>query len=342
MSERLPWPGPAAEVHAVRDEASGLEAWIVLDDLTLGPAAGGIRTRGYATADAARDEAAALARMMTLKCALAGLPAGGGKGVVRLPASAAGWRREEAFEALGRFVESLEGRFRTAGDLGTGPEDLQAMARRTRWVHPEEGALAAASGRSARRCFEAIAARWGASSLEGISILVQGCGAIGGAVARAASEAGARVEVCDLEEGRAAALAADCGASVVPLAGALEREVDILSPCAVGGVIDAALAGRLRARALCGGANGILAEAEADRVLLRRGILHVPDALASAGAVVEGLGRSLMGRSDTSDLVDRLGSVAAEILEASATEGRPAGEVAIARARDRLSVAARN
>ncbi len=339
MPEVSRWPAEPAEVHSVVDPECGLEAWIVLDNLRLGPAAGGIRTRPYESGEAARREAAQLARMMTIKCALADLPAGGGKGVVRVRE---GWNRTLAFEKLGAFIESLEGRFRTAGDLGTGPADLLAMARATRWVHAEESALAAASGRSALRCMEAIAARWGQESVRGLSVLVQGCGAIGGAVATALGAAGARVQVCDLDPERARKVADLCQGEVVPIEEALLRQVDIVSPCAVGGVVNTQVATALQARGLCGGANGILEDEATDQILFERGILHVPDALASAGAVVAGLGRSLMGLSDPGPKIDRLGLVAAEILEGSARTGRPSGRVALERARSRLNAAGEN
>src|SRR5262245_21890897 len=118
--------------HVVRDVRAGLEAVIVIDDTTLGPAAGGVRTRAYPSAiDAARD-AARLAHAMTIKCALAGLDAGGGKAVV---VDHAGLDRPRAFRALGEAVEALGGAFRTAGDLGTHAADLAAMAETTRYVH---------------------------------------------------------------------------------------------------------------------------------------------------------------------------------------------------------------
>src|SRR5262245_3641929 len=104
------------ETIEIIDSASGLHAILVIDDTTLGPAAGGIRTRAYESAAAARRDAQRLARAMTLKCALAGLAAGGGKCVVL---DHPGLDRDRSFAVLGKRIESLEGRFRTAGDLGT-------------------------------------------------------------------------------------------------------------------------------------------------------------------------------------------------------------------------------
>lgn len=351
--------------HELSDDAIGLRAFLVVDDTTLGPAAGGIRTRAYPDDDAARADAHALARAMTLKCSLAGLPCGGGKAVVReLP----GMDRARVFERLGELVEELDGSFLTAGDLGTTAEDLAAVARRTDHVYRDEAGLAEAVGRGCLRAMEACAraldggsdlaleaprgpgrrpADEGArrrgpddeSSLAGLVVAVQGCGMVGGAVARAAAAAGARVQVADLDPVRARSLAEGIGAGVVEPETVLEADVDVLAPCAVGGVVTPEVAGAMRARALCGAANNVLAADRADEVLLERGVLHVPDLLASSGAVIEGIGRMLLGRDDCRPLIDRIRSTAGRILEESARAGRPAGRVARSLALARIAAA---
>lgn len=329
--------------HELADDSIGLRAFLVVDDTTLGPAAGGIRTSSYPGDDAARAEAHALARAMTLKCSLAGLPCGGGKAVVRaLP----GMDRRRVFERLGELVEELDGSFLTAGDLGTTAADLAAVARRTDHVYRDEAALADAVGRGCLRAMEACAASAGGGGrtadggfLEGLEVAVQGCGMVGAAVTRAAAAAGADVQVADLEPGRARALATELGGRVVDPDTVLEADVDILAPCAGGGVVTADVAGSMRARALCGAANNILADRRADEVLLRRGILHVPDLLASAGAVIEGIGRMVLGRSDCRPLVDRIRPTAERILDESARTGRSADRVARRMALARIAAA---
>ena len=137
-----------------RDPPSGLTAVLVIDDLTLGPGAGGVRTRAYPGLAAAVAEASALARAMTRKCALAGLAAGGAKAVVL---DHPGLDRPAAFRALGRLVAELGGLFRTAGDLGTTAADLAAMAETCPYVHPEEGGLTEAVARGLVGCARACA-----------------------------------------------------------------------------------------------------------------------------------------------------------------------------------------
>jgi glutamate dehydrogenase/leucine dehydrogenase len=176
LSEQLVRSG-AQHLVLWRDAASGLEAVLVLDDLTRGPAAGGIRTWRYPSLEHAAADALRLARAMTLKCALAGLDAGGGKAVVL---DHPGLDRARAFDVIGERVESLRGLFRTAGDLGTTAADLEVVARRTRYVHLGERDLAAAVARGLLRAVEATVAVLDGreplvgARLEGRSVLVQG------------------------------------------------------------------------------------------------------------------------------------------------------------------------
>jgi leucine dehydrogenase len=308
--------GDAARLHAVEDPTCGLRAVIAIDDLTLGPAAGGVRTAPYPSWQAAEADALRLAHAMTEKCALAGLPAGGGKAVVM---DHPGLDRPRAFAVLGEHVETLAGQFRTAGDYGTHDADLAVMAAHTRFVHRGAG-LVGAVGRSTLRCLEALAARRGVP-VAGLRVAIQGCGAIGGAVARALGDAGCKLLVADTSPARAAAVATATRADVIAPEHVLAAEVDILAPCALGGVIDVATAKRVRAWAICGAANGVLAGDDAGEALRARGILFVPDAIASAGAVIDGLGRSLLHLGDPNGLIDALGPLCTRLLDEAAARG---------------------
>jgi leucine dehydrogenase len=174
-------------------------------------------------------------------------------------------------------------------------------------------------------------------SFDGLEIAIQGAGAIGSAAARVLRQAGARVRISDLDPFRAHAVADPIGAQVVPASEILSSEVDVLAPCAVGGVIDAEAAARVHAFAVCGAANNALTDLEAARVLRSRGILHVPDPIASAGAVIEGIGRSVMGLSDPSPLIARIRTTAREVLEEALRSDRTPQEVAESRARQRIA-----
>lgn len=317
-----------------RDDASGLRAVLMIDDVILGPAAGGIRTMRYPTLAAAVRDAARLARAMTYKNALAGLDAGGGKMVVIQHADL---DRPAAFARLGQFVQELGGLFRTAGDVGTGGDDLAHMARTCDYVHADEERLADAVARGVLRCIEACAAERGKpAGASGLRVAVQGCGAIGSAVARWLVEAGAQLVVADAVAERATTLAEQVGAEVIDPGDVLTADVDVLAPCALGGVITEDSVGQLRCWAVCGAANNTVADAAAADALRARGVLYVPDVVSSAGAVIAGIGKTVMNLADITPLIDALGDTAKTLLEQSAASGRNTEDLAIELAQQRI------
>jgi len=321
-----------ARAFAFRDDTCGLRGYLVLDDLTLGPAAGGIRTCAYHSDDDALADVQRLARAMTLKCSISGLDAGGGKAVVLCGEDL---DRPTAFTRLGELVEDLGGAFYTAGDLGTTGADLATMAAQTRYVRTDEVDLAAAVGRGLVHCIDAVATRRG-RTLAGLRVAVQGCGAIGGAAARALAAAGVELLLADMNPARSAALADELGATAAHARDILMAEVDIVAPCAVGAAFTEEVAAEVRAWAVCGGANNILASPEVGRVLAQRDILFVPDMISSAGAVIEGVGEGIMGLSDREPLIERLGQTTREVLDEAESSGRTPNEVAEQRARARI------
>jgi leucine dehydrogenase len=315
------------------DASSGLRAILVIDDVTLGPAAGGIRTQPYPSVRDAMLDAAHLAQNMTLKCALAGLDVGGGKVVVL---DHANMDRERAFYVLGQRIEELGGVFRTGPDLGTTTADLTHVARGTQFVNHDE-IFPQSVAQGLLRCLEACATYHGAKGLEGLRIAIQGCGSIGAAVARTLTRAGAKLVLADVNVDRAERLAHDVGGRVCEADEVLGADVDIVAPCAVGGVLTVPRAEALRAWAVCGAANNILAEPAVATILHRRKILHVPDAIASAGAVVDGIGRTVMRLPDRTHLIDGLGRTALEVLQEAERQDRTSLEIAEERAHARIA-----
>ena len=334
MNELFSTLGAAKARHSIfwQDEKSGLRAVLVIDDVTLGPAAGGIRTQPYPSVHDAVLDAAKLAQNMTLKCALAGLDAGGAKVVVLDHPEL---DREIAFLRLGERIEELGGLFRTGPDLGTRAQDLEITAQATRYVNRDEG-FPEAVARGLVACLRACASVRGADGLAGLKIAIQGCGSIGAASARALSQLGAELVLADVNDARARTLADELGAEVCDAENVLLADVDIVAPCAVGGVLTRPKAEGLRAWALCGAANNILAERSVADVLFQRNILHVPDAIASAGAVVEGIGRTVMALDDRTHLIDGLGKTAFEVLHSALEDRRTPLSVAEDRARARI------
>ena len=249
-----------------------------------------------------------------------------------------GLDRARAFPILGERIEELGGLFRTAGDLGTTAADLAAMAARCRFVHTGERGLAAAVARGLAGCV-AAAARVRGAEVAGLRVAIQGAGAIGSAVAHELAARGAAIVIADVTRDRAAAVAARVRGAVVAPDAILDADVDVLAPCAVGGVLDEAAAARVRAWAVCGAANNLIASPAAARVLHDRGVLVVPDVLASAGAVVDGIGASVMGLANRGPLIDGLADTAAALLAEAAATGRTTTELATERARARIAAA---
>jgi len=222
--------------------------FLAIHSTRRGPALGGVRIMRYPSEALAFEDALRLSRAMTLKTALADLPAGGGKAVIL---DRPGLRRRAAFEAFGRVVEGMQGRFHTGPDVGVRPADLEAIARSTSHVAREgDRKLGDISQHTAlgvshamRACFElaGIAPR-------GARVVIQGAGNVGGWLARILAEVGCIIAVADVNGARARRVAREVGGVALPPARALTTACDALAPCALGGVLDARSIPRLRAR----------------------------------------------------------------------------------------------
>lgn len=307
------------------DAASGLDAYLCIDDPEARHVAGGIRTWSYASADAAMKDARDLARAMTIKCLLGGVEAAGAKTVVR-----AGSLRDRAaaFRALGERIEALDGRYLCAGDLGTTPDDLAEVRKATSFVRTDETYLGAHVARSVIVSMEVLAERTG-RPIESWRVGIRGCGAIGSAVAHALHRRGASLVLEDLDDARAASLAAKLEAKSLACGRLNAAELDVICPCGSSRDLDAQAVGRLNAWGICGAANNILVDDDAARAVVERELWYVPDVVASSGAVIQGVAEALMGLSDTTQLFDALRTTAAEIVDRSRTLRRAADAIAI-------------
>jgi len=303
-------------LRVVSDETCGLTAVLALDTEVPGPGVGGIRTYAYPDFEAGALDARRLARAMSLKCAIAGLKAAGAKTVVF---DHPDLDRPRAFARLGTFIHSLGGGYRAAGDLGTTSADLRAAAAHTSHVHTDEPHLAHAAGVGLANCLIGVARRRGVDPAT-LRIAVQGCGAIGAAAARGFAALGAEIVVADIDQARAEALARSIGATVVSASAVLTADVDVIAPCAAGGVLTTEVVANVRAWCICGGANNQLESVDAEALLDRRGIVYVPDFVASAGAVIEGMAATV-GTADAASLLGRLTDTVDEILAGAEQAG---------------------
>ncbi len=336
------------ELVVRRGRRSGLKMAVAVHSTALGPALGGLRLWRYGTElDGARD-ALRLARGMTFKAAAAGLDLGGGKGVIIAPADGPpeGRRRRDALLDFGDLVESLDGRYVTAEDVGISPEDLVVIGERTEHVvglPPEHGGSGDPSPVTALGVETAMracaTAAFGSPDLEGLRVAIAGLGHVGAKLAALLDAAGAELIVSDVDP-RKRALAAELGAAWVEPAAELEVECDLLAPCALGGAIHAGNVKRLRCTIVCGSANNVLADEALAGKLAERGILYAPDFIANAGGLIN-VYSELHGldRPRIEDLVDGIGDALASILEAAAARGTTPLDAAYERARERLEVA---
>lgn len=326
-----------ARVIAIHDVDSGLRALLVIDSWARGPAFGGIRRRAYASESDALADALALASAMTRKCALAELPAGGAKTVVL---EHPGFAREAGYVALGRAIEQLAGRYVCGPDIGTGEAELALVRTATRHVNPLGNAAGAATASGVlaglrglvRTCF-------GASSLAGLHVVIEGLGAVGSALAAALLDEGAQVQGWDTDAA-ARERAAARGVALLDAQRVFEQPCDVFMPCALGRSLTLDRVARASWRGVCGSANNQIAAPEVELALHARGIAWAPDELVSAGAVIEGVCTVMQGEAGRALAAAKIAAIAetcAQLLERSRHEARPPGELARALAAQRVA-----
>lgn len=286
-------------------------------------------------------DARRLAAAMTLKCSIAGLPAGGGKTVV---IDHPNLDRQQAFRALGEAIENLGGAYLGGGDLGTSRDDVAVLSGMTQYIGCD-ASLSYYGGLAVVECMRACAEFRGYSSLSGLVVAVQGCGDMGTATALAAAEEGASVVVADLDSNRAQTVADMIGAAILHPSDILFTDADIVAPAATGHIIGDAEARKIRAWAICGPANNQLSSSYAAHVLHDRDILFCPDFMASAGAVIAGVGPLLTGSTASaliSDVRRTLRSTLSEARAAGKTPLEVALDLAELRVRARISASPGN
>ena len=316
ICERLDTGTEHEEVMLCRDPAAGFHGVIAVHSTALGPAVGGTRLWSYRDEGEAVADALRLSRGMTLKCAVAGMPLGGGKAVV-LHDPRAAVDRPALFRALGRFVDRFGGRYITAEDVGTSPADLEHVRRETPYVAgllDRSGDPSPATARGVARALQAAAKmRWGRDDLAGRRVALQGCGHVGANLARELRDLGARLVVTDIDPARAHAVAAATGAELAAPEEIWDADADVFAPCALGGVLSRESIPRLQVEIVAGAANNQLAEpADGDR-LAARGILYTPDYVANAGGLLSG-GRDLL-RWSAAETVARIEGIYDTVLE---------------------------
>jgi len=291
-----PWGMPDfdahEEVHFVTDEKCGLRAIIAVHSTHLGPAAGGARFWHYAEDEEALTDALRLSRGMSYKNAMAGLPLGGGKSV--LLADSDRTKTPDLLHAFGKAVEHLGGRYITAEDVGMSVADMIEVARSTKFVAGLPNSPGDVGGdpgpHTSLGVFLGIkaAVKWalGKDDLKGLHIALQGAGSVATGVALHACAEGARLSIADVDQAKAEKLASRAGGAVVSPDEVLSLEADVLSPCALGAVLNESTIAQLNVPIVAGGANNQLAGPEDGERLQKRNILYAPDYVINAGGII--------------------------------------------------------
>ncbi|MDX6719752.1 MAG: leucine dehydrogenase, partial [Solirubrobacteraceae bacterium] len=278
-----------------RGARSGLFTMVAVHSSARGPALGGCRMWHYEDARAAMRDVLRLSRAMTFKSAVAGLPLGGGKGIILAPDPAAPARRglrADALRDFGDAVQALGGAYVTAEDVGTSARDMEVIASTTSHVtglSRRRGGSGDPSPWTAlgveaaiRVCCERV---FGSASLTGRTIAIAGLGHVGARVAKLCARGGASLLVTDIDRAKGA-IARDLGARWVEPETALELAADVFVPCALGGSLDHDSVARIGAPIVAGAANNQLADDDVAELLARRGVLWAPDFVVNAGGII--------------------------------------------------------
>jgi leucine dehydrogenase len=313
-------------VRFCEDASTGYRGIIAIHNTVLGPALGGTRYWRYLNDKDALTDALRLARGMTYKNALAGLPFGGGKSVIL--AGGGQSNRELLFRAHGRFVETFGGRYITAEDVGTTTDDMTHVRKETTHVAGLADRSGDPSPVTARGVFRALQAsakyRWGSDDLSGKSVALQGCGHVGYYLASELHRAGARLVATDIDRDRVARVVRDFNAVAVGPEEIYDIQADVFSPCGLGGILNDGTIPRLKVEMVVGAANNQLLDEQHGDLLAARGISYAPDFVANAGGVINGCIELLgWGRSRSAAQVEQIYDTVLKIFEIADSEGLP-------------------
>jgi leucine dehydrogenase len=320
--------------YVIDDADTGVRGIIAIHSTALGPAAGGCRFWHYDSDTDMVEDAVRLARGMSYKNAMAGLPFGGGKAVLQRPKG--NFDRAAVFRVFAEAVERLGGDYVTAEDVGTTINDMKAIRLHTRYVaglDPKPGKAGGdPSPWTALGVFESmkVAARFALNAdLGDLTIAVQGTGNVGAGLCSLLAQAGAKLVIADIDPTRRNVLAAVHDAKIVGIDKIVGVEADIFAPCALGGALNAQTIPLLKAKVVCGSANNQLATPADGEALRARGISYAPDYVVNVGGIIN-VAAEYLGETteQVRERVHRIGGRVRTVLEQASREGLPVHVVA--------------
>jgi len=328
------------QVIGVYDRKSGLKALIAIHDTSVGPAFGGIRRWSYLSERSGLMDCLRLARAMTHKCVLAGVPGGGAKAVIL---DEPGMDLEGAYRHMGMRVEAMGGQFYTGPDVGTDGQALDWLSAETKYVTcTGANGPGDLGGATAAGAFAGI--RAGLRHLDGEPdwkrrrVVIQGLGDVGAKLSARLVDVGATVIGTDINVERGQRVAKEVGFEFVEPADEVGVECDVFAPCALGGILHDVTVERLRTRIVAGAANNVLAKSHHGDLLHERGVLYLPDFVLNAGALIRGAFFHLEGRIEGLDSIEhRIETASDEILGESKASGLPPFRVAVRLAEKRIA-----
>jgi leucine dehydrogenase len=339
------WDGETAVIHPDRETGSWI--FICIHSTRRGPAGGGTRMKAYGAPAEALQDAMRLSGAMTRKLAVAGLPFGGGKGVIAVPEIPSGEERRALFLRYGDLVASLGGTYRTSSDMNTGEADMDVIGERTDYVFGRSvpaGGSGSPAPPTAIGVFHGIRASlahtFGSDDVAGRRVVVQGAGGVGSVLAQHLAGAGASVLVADIDPSRAQLVAARIGGASLSAGEVFETQCDVYAPCAVGGTLRVETVPRLRCRIVAGSANNQLAEPEAAELLRERGILYAPDYVINVGGAVAIVGLEQLGwsESEVQAALAEIGQTLRDVYERADAQGISTAAAADLLADERLKL----
>ncbi|MBT6312090.1 MAG: Glu/Leu/Phe/Val dehydrogenase [Alphaproteobacteria bacterium] len=330
------------QVAFVSEPESGLKAIIAIHNTRRGPALGGCRFWKYPDEDAAIADALRLSRGMTYKSGLARLPLGGGKCVVL--GSAAEVKTEALLRALGRALERLGGHYVTAEDIGVKSSDLRIVREETAHVAGLPETSGDPSPVTALGVFYGLRAavrhRLGQDSLEGLTVAVQGLGAVGRSLADQIAAAGGKLIVADIREDAVQKAVQELGAEAVHVDAIYDTPAEVFAPCALGAILNDETIPRLQSTVIAGSANNQLAEGRHGIVLRQQKMLYAPDYAINAGGIIniahEDRAAGTYDKAGALEAVGRIDDTLAEIFTRADATDTPTSVIADAMAEERL------
>ena len=324
------------------DKASGLKAIIAIHSTALGPACGGTRMYPYASSDDAMTDVLRLSRGMSYKSAMAELPLGGGKAVIM------GSPRTDITESLllayAEAVNALSGRYITAMDVGIGPKELPVIARGTKYAagFDQPGKTGGDSGPMTTLgtyvgLKAAVKYRLKSDTTKDMTVAIQGLGKVGMGLAVSLHKEGARLIVADTDDAAVRMAVDRFGAKAVAPDEIVTVSCDVLSPNALGAILNNQTVPALKAKVVAGAANNQLARDVHGQMLKERGILYAPDYVINAGGIIRVAGQ-IFGWDDTESerRTRNIANTLTAIFRRSEAEGRPTNVIADHMAEERI------